>query len=276
MGLNGVLGGLARLLPSTAAAPARVSNPNPLASQPKPEAAPRPRVDLGFNQDLFVRPQTQTGKPNEVSSDGRFGIADLGSLSRKNEGNIDTISKSTPRDPGGKSYGAYQFASKKGGLDLFMKTIKDKYPDQYNALAAHKPGSPGFDAAWQKLAKEQPKQFYEAQHYAAAQKWFMPVKAAVESSVPNLDLSKRSKAVNDMVWSMSIQHGKAAEVIQGALKGRDVSKMGDEEMLRTVYAARTKYVNQNKALDAGMKASISNRYKRELADALVDLRSTQK
>jgi hypothetical protein len=63
-----------------------------------------------------------------------------------------------------------------------------------------------------------------------------------ERAVPGLDFSQRSRALNDVLWIVGVQHGQegAATIFGRALQGRDVAQMSDADIIRAVYQERGK------------------------------------
>ena len=81
----------------------------------------------------------------------------LGQLSAQYESNGDPACISSGYgDPGGKSYGTYQFSSNAGSLDAFVNWISDHYPQYANQLSGYDLCSEGFDEAWRGIAESDP------------------------------------------------------------------------------------------------------------------------
>ena len=134
-------------------------------------------------------------------------------------------------DLGGKSYGTYQLASNTGTLQAFLD--QSGYGEKLNGL---RPGSWEFDRQWKRLADTDP-EFAKAQHDFVKRTHYDKAMGGLADA--GIDLSKRGKAVQDAVWSTSVQFGAgsatsaagAVPMIQKALTGRDVSSMSDEEII---------------------------------------------
>jgi hypothetical protein len=204
--------------------------------------------------------------------------APLGTLSQKYEssGNPGAVSGGVG-DPGGVSYGAYQFATNAGSPQAFVDSLKDTHPDYYESLKGKTPGTEEFSTAWKEVAAADPDGFLKAQHDYVASQYYEPAKESVGTAL-GIDFSTRSRALNDVLWSTSVQHGTggALDVFQDALAGQDVSKMTDEEIIRAVYAERGRK-DENGTLvrfsssSADVQASVAQRFVDELADALAAL-----
>lgn len=129
-------------------------------------------------------------------------------------------------DAGGASYGTYQLASKTGTLQNFLK--KSGYSDQFKGLT---PGSSEFNAKWKEIAKSDPK-FGEAQHEFIKGTHYDPQMKKLQKA--GIDLSQKGKAVQESIWSTSVQFGGGTGLIEKALKGKDVSKMSDSEVVAAI------------------------------------------
>jgi hypothetical protein len=182
----------------------------------------------------------------------------IGGISSKYEsgGKTDIIS-SGKGDPGGASYGPYQLASKTGTLTSFIK--QSPYSEQ---LAGLKPGTSEFNNKWKELSKDT--DFIEAQHNFISQKNYQPLKSfATKLGVPD------SRPINEALWSMGVQHGGAAKIVNKAVNTFKGDINTDQKGFVThLYNTRNQYVNNLGGLSGGMKSSISNRYKNELNDVL--------
>lgn len=136
-------------------------------------------------------------------------------------------------DFGGKSYGTYQLSSKVGTLQDFVKN--GGYADKLTARA----GSREFDEQWKALAENDPA-FAQAQHDYIKRTHYD--KAAESLKGEGIDLSGRGKAVQDMLWSTSVQFGAGnatkgkggAGIVAKALGGRDAASMSDAEIIEAV------------------------------------------
>ena len=155
-------------------------------------------------------------------------------------------------DNGGASYGTYQLSSKTGTLSKFL--VSSGYGDQFAGL---QPGSPEFAARWKQVANSDP-QFAAAQHEFIRSTHYDPAMAGLKGA--GLDLSARGAAVQDALWSTSVQFGAgsarrgtgAIGLFMKALNGRDLSQMTDAQI---VSAAQDHKVANNDRLFAKSDAS---------------------
>ncbi|MFM0432391.1 hypothetical protein PQQ75_25495 [Paraburkholderia aspalathi] len=132
-------------------------------------------------------------------------------------------------DHGGASYGTYQLASAGGAKSTLNKFLAASgYASQFAGLT---PGSPEFNAKWKQIAASDPS-FGTAQHDFIKSTHFDPQMAMLGKS--GIDLSKRGAAVQDAVWSTSVQFGAETSLIKSALAGKDPSKMSDAEIVSAI------------------------------------------
>lgn len=198
----------------------------------------------------------------------------LGTLSQKYEsnGNPGAVSPGSG-DPGGVSYGAYQMTSKGGGT--VSKFLKSSAAAPWSAEFANLvPGSPEFTEKWKSIAARDSEKFLEAQHEYIKQTHYDPFVEKIKGL--GLDVNERSWALQDVVWSTSVQHGPNNIVVANALKGKDPSQMSDEEIIKAIYAERgrknaegTMVWFPNCSID--VQKSVANRFTKELGDALIML-----
>ena len=187
--------------------------------------------------------------------------ADLGVLSSTYESNGDPgCISSGAKDAGGKSYGAWQIASKTGTLMEYINFAKDTYPE----LTTASPASVDFDAIWKAIAQKDPQGFLQNQYEFIKKTHFDPVLQYARSR--GLDTSNR--AVLSALWSQSVQHGYEGnkKIIDNTLAAISGSK-DPETIIRALYSARSKYVS-GLDMDPDTKASVLNRYVNETSDAI--------
>jgi hypothetical protein len=129
----------------------------------------------------------------------------LGQTSKRFEsgkGGAATVS-SGKGDLGGASYGTYQLSSKMGKVQDFLKT--SKYGEQFAGL---QPGTPEFNAKWKEVAKADP-EFATAQHDYIKRTNFDPAVAGLAKA--GFNTSNMSQAMQDAIWSTSVQFGAGSE-----------------------------------------------------------------
>lgn len=192
----------------------------------------------------------------------------VGSLSMKYEsnGNPGTVANN-PGDIGGASYGSYQIATNTGTMKSFLSFVKQVAP-KVAAVLTGNPGTAAFNAAWKKVSSSNPKAFENLQHAFIKSSHYEPVVKRLADS--GLNLSNRSKALQDVVWSTAVQHGVggATTVIKNALAGNP--GMSDEQLIRRIYAERgagngQKYFGSS---SDSVRRSVVGRFQNEMKDAL--------
>jgi hypothetical protein len=182
----------------------------------------------------------------QAKDDSQSGQADkMGVLSAAYEsrGSIDAIGYD---GRGGTSYGLYQIASGVGTMGRFMDYLQSKAPDIAARLASSGPANTGgrsgaMAGEWKRIAQEFPKRFEALQHEFIRETHYQPALKSVTMSTGE-DLSKRSQAVREVLWSTAVQHGPngAAEIFSQSVdklqaKGQDKS---DKALIEEVYSQR--------------------------------------
>jgi hypothetical protein len=197
----------------------------------------------------------------------------LGKLSEKYEsGGRGPGTVSTGRgDPGGVSYGTYQLASKIGRADEFVKKY---YPDDFEGLQG---GTEEFTRRWKELAAKDPAGLRKNEHAFIRQTHYDPQVKKLAKEL-GLDLSKRSAALRDVVWSTAVQHGPNTDVVTVAARsllkdGKKLDGVTDEALIRAIYAERGRTTDDGKlARFRGVSdewvPGLTKRFRNELSDAL--------
>lgn len=200
----------------------------------------------------------------------------LGKLSEKYEsGNRGPATVSTGKgDPGGVSYGTYQLASKFGRADEFVKKY---YPDEFKGL---KSGTAEFTAKWKELAANDAAGLRKKEHAFIKDTHYDPqVKKLAKDA--GLDVTKRSAALRDVVWSVAVQHGPGTDVIVVSLKPlaekQKLDDVTDEDIIRAVYAERGRKDKEGKlvrfkSVSEEWIPALTKRFESELKDALAMLK----
>jgi RHS repeat-associated protein len=226
------------------------------------------------------------GKRIEKASDGTA----LGKLSEKYEtggrgpGVVSSgmVGKGENRkpDPGGVSYGSYQFTSKtkqKDGSYVTGGRVKEflnspEGASWKNEFAGLTPGSEAFSEVWRNVASRSPEAFANAQHAFIERTHYNVAKANLAKTI-GLNIDERSAALRDVVWSTAVQHGPRNEVFQNALSGKNIAELSDEQIITAVYSERglekgdaLKYFSW--ANTKAAQAPLVNRFKNEMQDAL--------
>ena len=130
----------------------------------------------------------------------------LGDLSAQYESNGDCgCISDCPQDPGGKSYGTYQFSSNAGSLQQFVNWCQRQGYDFAAQLANEDLCSDAFDSAWKQIATNETDAFTQAQHDYIKTAYYDP-------SIDTLaglgyHIENHHAVMQDVVWSRAVQYG---------------------------------------------------------------------
>jgi len=241
-------------------------------------------IDYGFTtelSDLALLALNQTAKSYPPPAVTGTPLPELGSLSARYEssGKPGAIGYDTT---GGWSYGTYQLATKPGTFKAFLAFIKTSYPDFAKPLddaggakGATK-GSKKFKTAWVTLAARDPIGFSRVQHEFIKTTHYDVQVLKLQRNF-GIDVNQRSRALQNVVWSMAVQHGNGTQtVFRNALGKQDASDLSDEQLIRALYAERSKVDKYFAASTDDVKVSVKERFKHEEQDALKMLQEEQK
>jgi len=158
-------------------------------------------------------------------------------------------------DAGGKSFGAFQLSSKTGSLEAFLN--KTGYGKQFEGMDLKNPGKE-VEAKWKQLASDP--EFIKAQSQYAKEKYFDPHMAMLKKN--GIDLSGKGRAVDELVLSTANQYGANSSVLMNAFKGKNVSQMEPEEIIRLAqeYKAGSTgsyFASSSEAVRAGVRNRIA-------------------
>jgi LysM repeat protein len=200
---------------------------------------------------------------------------ELGSLSEKYEtGNRGpgTIGN----DPtGGWSYGTYQLATKPGSLAGFLNSeIASKWSSELKALT---PGTKTFNNKWKEIASKDAEEFSAAQHEYIKITHYAPLANKLKKTL-DLDVNKHSKALQNVIWSTAVQHGANTKLVNNSLKGKNISRMSESELINAIYAERGKKDSAGNLVyfsssPRNIQKSVDNRFVDERSDALAMLQN---
>lgn len=176
-------------------------------------------------------------------------------------------------DHGGVSYGKHQLSTKSGTMSKFLNAPEaQQFAPYFEGLT---PGSAEFNSVYSKIAKDMPefeiaqKRFIERTHY----------EPAMEKLQKNgIDFSERSRALNELVFSTSVQYGAggANSKIMRALEGQDVSKLTDAQLIELIQNDKGANVGTDfKSSSYDVQQSVAARTQREKADLLAMLQAEE-
>lgn len=200
-------------------------------------------------------------------------IPELGALSSRFEsnGNPGAIGYDTT---GGWSYGTYQLATIPGTFGAFLNYLKASHPDLEEPLDDAggnddaTSGTKEFRAVWVQLAKDKSIPFNQAQHDFIKATHYDKQVAKIKQSF-SIDIGTRSRALQNVVWSMAVQHGNGTQIIfKNALKNVTAKNVNDAELIALLYAERSKVDTYFASSKKKVKAAVKERFKQEEKDAL--------
>jgi hypothetical protein len=133
--------------------------------------------------------------------------------------------------------GIYQFASNLGIPMRFIETMG--YQDDFEGI---KPYSVEFDQKWKDLAKDDT--FEIDQHLFIRNRYY--IVQTEHLARQGIHLSHRGPAVQDMIWSTSVQFGPSTSLIIRALKHAKINldESNDEDIVRAIQDYKIEFNNQ--------------------------------
>jgi hypothetical protein len=213
----------------------------------------------------------------------RLGVSrDIGALSMRYESSGDPGAVLERDTNNSGSYGAWQINSGVGRMREFMDTVLLAQAPELRERLIRAGGEQGAIAAtrqfvdeWQAIAREQPDFFRSLQRDYIYESHFRPAMRGITESLPASSALMSNPVLQDVVWSMSVQHGVgsvsnqsgAIGIVDAALKGRDAASLSAENAIDLIYDARNDYV-QTSTISAAWKAHEAERYRTERRDAL--------
>ncbi|EBC6378490.1 hypothetical protein C3570_11475 [Salmonella enterica] len=138
-------------------------------------------------------------------------------------------------DHGGVSYGMYQLSSKMGTVNKYIAV--SKYQDLFEGKV---PATPEFNKVWKKIAVDHKEEFAKDQHFFI-EKTHYQVQIDLLAS-KGIYFSHSRAAINDMIWSTSVQYGPTTGLISRALKGKDFETLTDADVITIVQDYKINHV----------------------------------
>lgn len=241
---------------------------------PQKPAAPKPSAEPAVPKTPATSKVTDIGK----AAVGATAIAGLGSASAKFEssGDPSTVSSGMmgkgEKDPGGISYGTYQFSSTMGVADDFVK--KSEWKKDFDGLKA---GTPEFGEKWKQLAKDpkEGKKFADAQHDYTKKTYYDPAASKAEK----MGFKVSNPGVADAIWSLSVQHGHVQKVLDIAKKDMGGSVSDDpKKEIEALYQARNEYTEGkfSKRYESEVKVVLGKSTGQQLASASTENKDLKK
>jgi hypothetical protein len=164
-------------------------------------------------------------------------------------------------------------------MNKFLDYAKRENPEMYDRLMkAGGPqgalaGSPGFIAEWKAIAKEDPKVFHKLQSGFIKETHYDVQMQRLKKA--GIDLSGKSNAVKNVIFTMATAEGPHSKTIAQALQGKDINKMDDKDLINSIYDTKAAKLDKMYSKNgAGLQAGIKARWGeggRERKDALAML-----
>lgn len=241
-------------------------------------ANPRYRANPGRIQVGEVVEIPNGAAPGPTASAAPAAVAwHLGDLSSKYEtGGRGPGTVSTGRgDSGGVSYGSYQMTSQPGGgtVARFLASPDFLWRARFDGLT---PGTPPFSAQWRVLAVDASQAFFEAQHGYIKRTHYDPLVRKIKLD-DDIDVTLRSHALQDVIWSTAVQQGPNTPVVNRAVATlSDAERSQDRALIIAIYAERGRrnadgtlvYFSRN---SERVQESVAKRFVNEQRDALAML-----
>ncbi len=176
----------------------------------------------------------------------------LGQLASRYEGGDAGAIVYNSGDIGGKSYGAYQFASAYGSPLAFALWCQKSENEYYRYIgqtleAAYYKGGAGygnnFDTTWKALAQENYDGFLACQRYYVNAEYYHSIVDKIAEDVPGFDIHNYSIALRNVFLSRAIQHGTpgARQVINNAFDALGgFANQPETDIIAAIYAESSK------------------------------------
>jgi hypothetical protein len=222
---------------------------------------------------LVVMEMSRPGAPQGPAANPASALPELGALSARYEssGNPGAIGYDST---GGWTYGTYQLATIPGTFDDFIHFLEVRSPklakplNEAGGSDTATRGSKKFRAAWVKLAHHDGVSFGQAQYDFIKTTHYDRQVAKLKGNF-GIDIDRRSRALQNVVWSMAVQHGNGTQIIfKNALQNTKASGVNDAEMIDLLYAERSKVNIYFASSKKTLQAAVKKRFHQEERDAL--------
>lgn len=222
------------------------------------------------NEEASETTTTPTPGSSERTMQGGPLPEGFGSLAARYEsrGNPGAIGFDTT---GGFSYGSAQISTRTGTMSRFLQYLELKHPGAAATLRAAggnegaTAGTEQFKQAWRNLASTD-QQFNQAQKDFITDTHYVPLVQKVLRET-GIDVSQRSRALQEVVNSTAIQHGAATNIITRAIQAAGGPGASDENIIQKVYDERSD-PSRFRSSTAQVQASVQRRFVSERQDAL--------
>jgi hypothetical protein len=168
-------------------------------------------------------------------------------------------------------------------MDQFLKFLDTKKPDWAARLRSSGNANTGgvdgaFPREWKAIAKEAPEEFAALQHEFIRERYFEPACAMIKDET-GIDIHNEPKALQEMVWSMAVQHGVggAVSIFKRALgdlavKDTETAEVSKQNIVERVYAIRSKKFASS---SDRVRQAVIRRFEQEKALVLAGLENAE-
>jgi uncharacterized protein (TIGR02594 family) len=163
-------------------------------------------------------------------------------------------------DPGGDSYGIHQLSGAYSMGAFLRSEWGEPYAEKFDGM---KPNTDRFNRQYKKVAEADPDGFAYAQKTFYATTHYLPVR----KHAAKLGFDVTDRGVQEALFSMSVQHGRAKHIVTEAAE--DGVAISTVSQIRSLFKHRSDYVNGLRTLSKKIKSNIiNNRYANEVQDAV--------
>ncbi len=197
---------------------------------------------------------------------------DFGALSRRFESGGDPGAVGRDRN-GGYSYGTYQIATNTGTMNNFMNWLRTRNPsaaeelERAGGVAAATSGSQQFIDTWRRLSQTQ--EFVQNQREFIQDTHYRPAVSNILADT-GINISSRSRALQEVVNSTAIQHGPAGarRIVSRAIAEAGGSSASDADIINRIYDIRSNVTQEFRSSTPREQEAVRNRFVQERAAAL--------
>lgn len=184
-------------------------------------------------------------------------------------------------DPGGTSYGVYQFTANSGTAQRFVNWLgQNGYTTFYALLQGKTPGYSNFDTAWEDCA-DVGSAFKNAQFEYAKEAFYDPLISNIQSYCNqgsyNYNIALRSNALQNVLFAMSIKFGAstAYSLFKDAVNGKYLPSLTDVEVIALLTERITRtypsgYLGKTKCMNSNISISYTQNNQSQTINISVD------
>ena len=132
---------------------------------------------------------------------------------------------------------------------------------------------------WLRLSLEDPESFRKNEDEFILKTDLNPMLSQLEKRL-SLNMKDRSDTLREVLWAVAVQHGpgRGAQVVERAMKGKDVADLNDRDVIAAIYKERLRkdedgklaYFDSDETSDK-VRAGVELRFAQEQNEALAAL-----